>query len=1156
MFHKRCETRNVVSVCTTFALVWLFVRVVSVSAQTQPESPVANRITELVNPDVRVTLQHNVHPLAQPRFDDGAAPESMSTGRIMLVLKRSDAQEAALRQFLRDVQNPASPSYRKWLTPAQFGQLYGISDSDLATVTAWLQSQGFTIVKVPQARNVVVFSGNFAQVQQAFHTTIHRYNVNGETHYANATDPQIPAALAPVIGGIASLHDFRPKPYAAVKAKGHFDPETHRIKPDLTLHDQQGHNYLFVDPADAATIYDTSVPVLNPKYSGTAYDGTGVTIGIAGVSNLGCGDCSPEDVDTYRSAFLPSSYAIFSPYIIVDGSDPGMIPGAAAIEGLLDNEVAGGVAPGAKINFYIAADTDIQSGLFLAIYRALDDNVVSILNVSFGQCEAFLGTSGNLQVLNAWEQAAAQGISVTVSTGDSGSAGCDNPNTETAAKNGLAVNGLASTPYNIAVGGTDYNVLSSAFSTYVNTSNPASNYYRTALSYIPESPWNDSPTTNSGNYTSNTPAEDSKGNTDIASGGGGISSCTQSTASNNTVLCTANSGYPQPSFQSGIVPVSLFPGGTPSRTVPDVSLLAANGKYGALWVLCADSYLDGSSPQGGGVNAQCANVNGQFTSDATFLGVGGTSAAAPAFAGMLALVSQSQGNARLGQANYVLYNLAGQPSLYGTVFHDIASGNNSVYCTAGSPNCGSNNFITGYNAGAGYDIATGLGSVDVAQVIANWSKAKFTSSTTTLQIGTNSTGLSASPNINVQHGTLLYFNVGVNPAQATGDVVISPTETDFGTPDGTPYAREVYFTSDNQSFLPLVNGTATGSSTALPSGSYAVIARYGGNSVYAPSTSNYINVTISPESSTTLFNVHIYDPSTGFPYTGASNSIPYGYFNFADARPVCSSCIATGGKITPDGVATGDIYFFESGNMFFHTGIGSNGIATLTNYQNPGQSFSVGSHNITAQYTGDQSFNASTSSPLTFTIVPANTTTTASASATSIGTSASVTITVAVGADSIGMAPSGTIQLYNGVTAIGSAATLKQGYSSTTGLVQSTASISLTGSQLAAIKAAKLDHPVFPWQIYGGTAAMACVFFLAVPVRRRNWCNFLALAAAVMIISYMAACGGGRNSSNGSEGSGGNSSGSSTIANITAQYSGDTNYTGSTSSAITITVTQ
>jgi trimeric autotransporter adhesin len=1132
MLHTYSKPRTLVSRLTASVAAGLFAFTAATAlAQTQPEAVIPSRITQAINPEQRVTLAHNVHPLAQAKYDQGLASGSMQTGRIMLLLQRSAIQEQALRQYLGDLQNPSSANYRKWLTPAQFGQRYGISDTDLTTVTAWLQSQGFTVEKVPAARNVVIFSGNIAQIQQAFHTSIHRYFVNGETHFANSTDPQIPAALAPVVAGVAQLNDFRPKSGAAIKTTAHFDAETQRIKSDLTLSDNSGNQYLFTGPADAATIYNIPNSVLNGNYSaisslvgGNTYDGTGVTIGIAGDSNI-----NAQDVQLYRASFLPSSYSSNQPNIIIDGNDPGI--NGDGIEALLDLEVSGGIAPGAAINFYTAADTDLQNGLFLAIYRALNDNAVSILNVSFGLCEAFELTSGNQQILSAWEQAAAQGITVTVSTGDSGSAACDNPNTETVATSGLAVSGLASTPYNVAVGGTDFNVLQTtgtSFSQYVaatnSTQNAASTYYRTALSYIPESPWNDSPAKNNAGYSANTPFKDSKGNTNIVGAGGGTSSCTVATASGNTVTCTANTGYPQPSFQSGISSLS-------TRAVPDVSLLAADGAYGALWVVCSDNVINGSST----AQTDCQTTNGAFTSSTTFTGLGGTSAAAPAFAGMLALVLQAEvartGNSslRLGQANNVLYNLASQSSLYGTVFHDVTTGNNSVVCQSGSPNCGSNGFLTGFDASAGYDAATGLGSVDVAQLIANWKNANFTSSATSLQInGSTST-------VVVPHGTQLTFNVNVNPTTATGDVSVVNTS-------GVANNGSV-------GFLTLTNGAATGSANNLPGGNYNVYAYYGGSSTFSGSTSNSVAVNIAPESSTTALNINIYDPSTGNAYTGSAASIPYGMFNFAVAQPYGNaSTTDASGNVVPDGVPTGNVNFSDGGTSFATAAIASNGAATYSNYQIASQSFSVGSHNVAASYGGDISFNASVSAAIPFTVVQAGTSTAAASSATSVGSTASVTISVAVTANSLGLPPSGTVQLYNGSTAIGSAATLKQGYSSTTGLVQSTASISLTGSQILAVKTAKATPAAFPWGISGGAAAMACVVFFCIPARRRSWRALLALLMFAIIISGATACGSSSNDNNNNNNGG--------AASITAKYSGDTNYTASTSTAVTITVTQ
>ena len=500
---------------------------------------------------------------------------------------------------------------------------------------------------------------------------------------------------------------------------------------------------------------------------------------------------------------------------------------------------------------------------------------------------------------------------------------------------------------------------------------------------------------------------------------------------------------------------------------------------------------------------------------------------------MLALVLQEEiartGNAslRLGQANNVLYNLASNPSLYAAVFHDVTAGNNSVVCKSGTTNCGSNSFLTGYNAGAGYDAASGLGSVDVAQLIANWKNAVFTGSSTSLQINGSTSA------INVQHGTVLNYNVGVNPTAATGDVSILNTSG--------------VSNSGATGFLTLTNGTASGSDNTLPGGSYSVYAYYGGNSTYSGSKSNTVAVNITPESSTTALNINIYDPSTGNSYTGSANSIPYGLFNFAVAQPYGNnSTTDSNGHIVPDGVPTGTVNFSDNGNALASAALASNGAATYSNYQLASQSFSVGQHNISATYNGDASFNGSTSTSVPFTIVQAGTTTAASSSANSVGSAASVTISVAVTANSLGAPPSGTVQLFNGSTAIGSATSLQQGYSSTTGLVQSTASITLTGSQLGAVKTAALEKATFPWGLSGGAAAMACVFFLAIPARRRSWRALLGLIVFAIMVSGAVACGGSSNNNNNNGGT----------ASITAKYSGDTNYTASTSTAITITVTK
>ncbi|WP_157439902.1 Ig-like domain repeat protein [Terracidiphilus gabretensis] len=421
----------------------------------------------------------------------------------------------------------------------------------------------------------------------------------------------------------------------------------------------------------------------------------------------------------------------------------------------------------------------------MAIYRAIDDNNVNILNVSYSACEQELGAAGNQQVLNAWEQAAAQGITVTVSSGDNGSAGCDNQNTATAATGGFGVNGLASTPYNIAVGGTDFDVLSGKFSTYVGSSSMAP--YTTALSYIPENSWNDSTSVNS-TLASNV-ALLSNGSTSIWVGSGGASR-----ASNGST------GYAKPAWQQQFSPSDT----DTVRDLPDVSLFSGAGHYGALWALCE--------------NSDCAEGAGS-----SIHGVGGTSAAAPAFAGMLALINQKVGaSTRLGQANWILYDLAAAAP---GAFHQITTGNNSVVCKSGSPDCGSNDFMTGYNAGSGYNLATGLGSVDVSKLIQAWGDDSLTATSTSLSLGQTT----------FTHGTPVGISVAVTPS-GTGSVAIE-----------TNYASQAAATGGvSPTSLTLSGGTASGSYGQFPGGSYNVTANYGGDGSHSGSVSQPVQVTVSP----------------------------------------------------------------------------------------------------------------------------------------------------------------------------------------------------------------------------------------------------------------------------------------------------------------------
>jgi subtilase family serine protease len=872
-------------------------------AQTGARARIAGKIDE----HALVALQGNTPRLAGSASDLGPAPSGALADRLLLILRRSAEQEAALQAYLTVVQDPNSPQFGKFISPEQFGRLYGVSDADIQVIRTWLESHGFAVSGVNKGHTVLEFSGTLDQVQQAFHVSIHNYSSNGVQHWANSGNPAIPAALAPVVGGLSTLNDLKPRPMAIRGPRGNWDEQQRRFSarvrgtsPQLTG-TISGSSLLFVVPGDAATIYDAPDTLNRKLPSGqTTYDGTGVSIGVVGDTDLDF-----TSVLNYRSFFGLPGVNTFS--IVRDGSSANFDPLADQTEAILDSEVSGALAPGAHVTLYTAGDTLFQSGVLLAINRAIDDNAVSILSVSFGFCESDLGAAGNLQILNAWQQAAAQGITVVVAAGDSGSAGCDDFNTQASASKGFAVSGFASTPYNIAVGGTDFDRLPSSFSTYVSKTN--SSNYTSALGYIPEEPWNNSTKVN-GSYSSNQPYTDTSGHTNIVAGGGGPSTLGSVSGTG------APQPYPKPVWQQGLAASNK----DSVRDLPDVSLFAGSGLYNAVWAICNPNDCSGSSP--------------------TISGVGGTSASAPAFAGMLAIVNQRMGaSTRLGQANWVLYRLAQSAP---NVFHSLTSGNNSVFCAAGTPDCGSNDFLSGFNAGAGFSFATGLGSVDVAQLAANWNQAPLTPTTTTLTLD----------QVTFVHGTPVNMHTTVTPSAATGDVAIVNNSK----------SQALANTSSTPASIHLSGGAGEGSFSQFPGGTYNVYANYNGDGVYAGSTSQPVQVTVSPENSF-LHMTAASVSSTGTVTDVSGMTLPLGTLISINAQPIAVSQQSSANPITD---ATGAVVFYDPvGNSVT---LDSSGNAEWNR-----DDFTAGAHALTAVYTGDPSYNGSTAPAVNFTIAQAPT---------------------------------------------------------------------------------------------------------------------------------------------------------------------------------------
>lgn len=769
------------------------------------------RVTTSVEGSSLVTLAGNTHPLAQARYDRGLAPASM-TGRMLLLLKRSPEQQAQLDQLIADQQNPASPNFHKWLSPAQFGQQFGVADADLQSVSAYLASQGFNVGRVFSSKGAIEVSGTAAQIRNTFRTEIHQYAVNGQTFYANNADPRIPAALAPVVAGFASLNNFRISS-AQNTQPATLDRTAHSARP---LFDVPGGTTYAVTPGDLATIYN--IPAATSYGNG----GRGVAIGVVGDSNINL-----SYINNYRSTFsLPAN----TPNVIIDGNDPGVTNDAYVAYKQL--EVAGAVAPNATLNYYTSATTDYDTGLDFAIIRAVEDNSVQVLAIGFQSCETNMG--GSIAFLNlVWEQAAAQGMTVVAAAGNTGSAGCDVPGLAGAASNGLAVNGYASSPFVTAVGGTDfYYANANAYGTYWTK---GSTQYSTAKSYIPEQAWNDS----------NLSTDAAPGTQVLMAGGGGLSKA----GVDGIAVPT-----PQPSYQIGIVPGSIS---STIRVLPDVAFFAGSGANNTTGYNNT-SYLFCMA------DSDCKSGTPQFTVS------GGTEASSAVFAGAMALVVGNQISLRggsypanqnigVGNANPVLYNFVKKGA---GVYHDVTIGSNKVQCT--SKNC-SGGYMTGYAAGAGFDAATGLGSFDITSLVANWSSAvpNTTGTSTSLSITDPKTGL---PVTTVQHSAPVQFGVQVagNGNAPTGDVAIytnSPLAASAG--------QEVL------TLTPGVNGSGVkvgqaidGGNILLPGGTYQISARYAGDVTFAPSVSAAATFTVTPEASTMIIYGHNVNPS--------GSTIPYG----------------------------------------------------------------------------------------------------------------------------------------------------------------------------------------------------------------------------------------------------------------------------------------
>jgi subtilase family serine protease len=848
-----------------------------------------DRIQGAIDSNRITRLRNNRNPLAQPVHDRGAlAPSTMIHG-IRLVLSPSEAQAADLEQLLEQQRDPSSPEYQRWLTPEQYGERFGASENDLARMASWLESQGLTVDETARARNWIACSGTAEQIRFAFRTELHRYEVDGETHFANATDPAVPAAVADLIGAIRGLDDFRPHA-----------PGVHRVAPDYTASSTTH----YLAPDDMATIYDVS-----PLYQ-AGFTGAGQKLVIVGQT-----DINLSDIRAFRSRFgLPA----LDPQVILTGPDPGVSAGDQ-VEAALDLEWSGAIARNASI-IYVNSQN-----VFTSVQYAIDQNLAPVISMSYGACE-FAGAASYRAMA---QQANAQGITWLNSSGDSGAAGCDwNTNI---ARNGPVVVFPADIPEVTAVGGTEFAESGTSGWSSTNSATLGS-----ATGYIPEKAWNDTPA----GYG-------------LAASGGGVSTV-----------------FAKPWWQSGP--------GVPNdgaRDLPDISLTASGAH---------DGYL--------------------IYSSGSLMAVGGTSCSSPAFAGIVTLLNQylvskgAQAKPGLANINPKLYGLA-QQGVSG-VIHDITSGNNIVPCASGTKGCSTGSF--GYSAGAGYDLVTGLGSVDAYNLVTKWTNLPAA-------VGTTMT-LAASPASMASTGsTQLTATVtpvtGTNPP--TGSITFVLGSTTLGS------AAVVASGAKGTAGLS-VKGTS------LAAGNNTLTANYVASGNFANSTATaLVAVTVPAVATTTTATANPASIAT----TGSTQLT-------ATVKPAS-------GSVAPSGTVT-----FTKGTTTLGSATisasGANGIAVVTV---KGSSLAVGSNAIIATYAATSAFSGSSGTVTVTVTAPVNTTTTLAANPASIAASGTTVLTATVKPASGTVAPGGSITFTLGGTTLGTATLAASGSSAT-------ASLSVAGSKL------------------------------------------------------------------------------------------------------------
>jgi hypothetical protein len=788
--------------------------------QTRPGPP-QPLITQPINENNLVVLVGNTRPEAQnPANDRGLVADDMPLPHLMLQLRRPAAREQALETLIDQLHDPKSPNYHRWLTAAEIGEQYGVAPSDIDTIGGWLSEHGFTVDSVYTNRLVIDFSGTAGQIRTAFHTEIHNLSVDGIAHIANMTDPQIPAALAPAIIGPVSLNDFKPRP-----ASG-------------------GRNYsnsgdYYMTPPDLATIYN-----FNPVFA-SGISGQGQSIYLLESANI----YAVSDWTTFRSNFGLSGYTDGSlttihpppPSGANNCTDPGSPKGSRDQETTLDAEWASAAAPSAAIVIASCADTATNWGGLYALQNlvnAVNPPHPTIMTVTIEDCEAYFGAATNAAYNMAYQTGVAAGMSIYVAAGDFAEAQCDGSNIGT---HGIGVNGYASSPYVVAVGGTDFgDTYLGENSSYWNSSNGPT--HGSAKSYIPEIPWNSSCGSElsaayngySATYSSGGFCNSSLGESGLYAtawgGSGGPSGCATGSPSIPGVVSGSCMGYPKPSWQTGVI-------GIPNdgvRDLPDVSLFSSGAPWLHSYIYCFSDPNYVSTP--------CSSNPNTW-----WYGAWGTSFATPIWAGIQALLDQTA-DATYGNPNYQLYGLAAEQ--YGAagsficnssrgntvsglcIFYDVTLGDNDAPCQADTGtyyNCflpsGTNGVMStsnssyqpAYKAATGWDFATGIGTVNVANLVKYFSTHTYYGLTVTDTHDINGDGYSDIVWRDTAGDTSIWLMTGAQVSSSGGIGTVPTTWLIVGQRDfnGDGDADLLWRDSSGNTSIWFMNGMAVASSVSV-----------------------------------------------------------------------------------------------------------------------------------------------------------------------------------------------------------------------------------------------------------------------------------------------------------------------------------------------------